>query len=99
MRIDVTPDERFIYVGKNVLKVLEYQDGTYKLMDNADHVRPFIDLNLLRNSGEVITFDEATSDLVKYDSGLNEIKRLNGRRRIDLGKFFHKKKSSFLNFF
>jgi hypothetical protein len=66
--------------------VLEYQDGTYKLMDNADHVRPFIDLNLLKSNGSVITFDEATSDLVKYDAGLNEIKRLNGRRRIDLGK-------------
>lgn len=67
MRIDVTPDERLIYVGKNVLNVLEYVDGTYKLMDNASHVRPFIDLNLLRASGDVITFDEATSDLVKYD--------------------------------
>lgn len=67
MRIDVTPDERLIYVGKNVLNVLEYVDGTYKLMDNAAHVRPFIDLNLLRGSGDVITFDEATSDLVKYD--------------------------------
>jgi hypothetical protein len=85
MRIEVTPDEKFVYVGKNVLKVLEKLNGQYKLLDNADHIRPFIDLKLL-NTGEVITFDEATSDLVKYDADLNEVKRLNGMRRIDLGK-------------
>jgi hypothetical protein len=84
MRIEVTPDERFVYVGKTVLKVLELVNGQYKLLDNADHIRPFIDLKLLK-TGEVITFDEATSDLVKYDPGLAEIKRLNGMRRIDLG--------------
>lgn len=66
MRIEVSQDERFIYVGRNVLKVLELDNGQYKLLDNADHIRPFIDLKLLE-SGEVITFDEATSDLVKYD--------------------------------
>ena len=85
MRIEVTPDERFIYVGRNVLKVLELENGQYKLLDNADHIRPFIDVKLL-GSGEVITFDEATSDLVKYDPSLNEVKRLNGARKIDLGK-------------
>lgn len=87
MRIDVTPDERFIYVGKNVLKVLEMQNGQYKLLDNADHIRPFIDFNLLK-SGEVITFDEATSDLIKYDPSLNEVKRLQGMRKIELGNYF-----------
>lgn len=89
MRIDVTPDERFIYVGKNVLKVLEMQNGQYKLLDNADHIRPFIDFNLLK-SGEVITFDEATSDLIKYDPSLNEVKRLQGMRKIELGNFLKK---------
>lgn len=89
MRIEVTPDERFIYVGKNVLKVLELDNGVYKLLDNADHVRPFIDLKLL-GTGEVLTFDEGTSDLVKYDPSLNEVKRLNGMRKIDLGKLPHK---------
>lgn len=86
MRIEVTPDERFIYVGRNVLKVLELENGQYKLLDNADHIRPFIDLKLL-GTGEVLTFDEATSDLVKYDPSLNEIKRLNGQRQIFLGNF------------
>lgn len=86
MRIEVTPDERFIYVGKNVLKVLELENGQYKLLDNADHIRPFIDFKLLRNSGELITFDENTSDLIKYDRDLNELKRLNGMRKIDLGE-------------
>ena len=86
MRIEVTPDERFIYVGKNVMKVLELENGQYKLLDNADHVRPFIDFKLLKN-GDLITYDENTSDLIKYDPGLNEVKRLNGMRKIDLGKF------------
>lgn len=85
MRIEVTPDERFIYVGKNVMKVLELDNGQYKLLDNADHIRPFIDFKLLKN-GDLITYDENTSDLIKYDPGLNEIKRLNGMRKIELGR-------------
>jgi len=85
MRVDVTPDEKFIYVGKNELKVLEREGGAYKLLDNATHIKPFIDLKLL-NSGEVITFDENTSDLIKYDPSLNEINRLQGAKKIDLGK-------------
>lgn len=86
MRIQVTPDERYIYVGKNKLKVLELENGQYKLLDNADHINPFIDLKLLRDTGEVITFDENSSDLIKYDPGLNETKRLKGQKRIGLGK-------------
>lgn len=93
MRIQVTPDERFIYVGKNELKVLELENGQYKLLDNADHIRKFIDMKVLRSTGEVITFDEDTSDLIKYDAGLNEVKRLQGSKKIDIGKSFLKQYS------
>lgn len=86
MRIQVTPDEKFVYVGKNELKVLELENGQYKLLDNADHINPFIDLKLLKDTGEVITFEENTSDLIKFDPGLNETKRLQGQKKIDLGK-------------
>jgi hypothetical protein len=85
MRVDVTPDEKFVYVGRNELKVLERDGASYKLLDNATHIKPFIDLKLL-DSGEVITFDENTSDLIKYDPSLNEINRLQGAKKIDLGK-------------
>lgn len=86
MRIQVTPDEKLLYVGRNELKVLERDGGQYRLLDNATHIKPFIDLKLMRDTGEVITFDENTSDLIKYDPSLTEMNRLDGAKKIDLGK-------------
>lgn len=86
MRIQVTPDEKLVYVGRNELKVLERDGNQYRLLDNATHIRPFIDLKLMRDTGEVITFDENTSDLIKYDPSLTEMNRLDGAKKIDLGK-------------
>jgi hypothetical protein len=88
MRIEITPDEKYIYVGKNVLKVLEFDPNLqqYRLLDSADHIRPFIDFKLLKNSGDLIVFDENTSDLIKYDPSLNQVRRLTGMRKIDVGK-------------
>jgi hypothetical protein len=37
-RIQVTPDERYIYTGRDELKVLENNNGRFKLLDNATHV-------------------------------------------------------------
>jgi len=84
-RIQVTPDESLIYVGNNVLKVLGQEpNGSVTLLDEGAHIKRFIDLKVLKATGEVILFDEQTSDLIKYDPRLNESKRLKGRRAISL---------------
>lgn len=80
-RVQVSPDEKYIYAGKNELKVLENRGGRFKFLDMATHVQPFIDLKLLP-SGDVIIFDKATSDLIKYDHNLNQIQRLPGKKPI-----------------
>ena len=44
-------------------------------------------MKLLPN-GELVVFEENTSDLVKYSPELLENKRLAGHRKIKLGKCF-----------
>ena len=46
-------------------------------------MKPFIDIKLLPN-GELVVFEEDTSDLVKYDTELNENKKLQGKKKINL---------------
>jgi hypothetical protein len=48
-------------------------------------VKSFIDIKLLP-TGELIVFDENTSDLVKYDPEIVEMKRLAGKKKITLGR-------------
>ena len=81
--MQVTPDEKYIYVGRKELKVLENRNGRYKLMNNNGHIKPFIDLKLMPNR-DIILFDELTSDLIKYNQNLEQIQRLPGKRPINL---------------
>ena len=83
-RVQVSPDQQYIYTGRRQMKALERQGDSYRLLNVGSNVQPFIDAKLL-DTGEVITFDEATSDLVMYDPSLKEINRLKGQRAINLG--------------
>lgn len=53
------------------------------MLNKGQAVRSFLDIKLLP-TGELIAFDEQTSDLIKYDVDLNESKRLPGKRKIVL---------------
>lgn len=66
-----------------MLKVLELKNGQYTLLNKGQAVKSFIDIKLLP-TGELIVFDENTSDLIKYDVELNENKRLAGKKKIVL---------------
>ena len=85
-RIQVTKDEGLIYVGKHDLKVLEMRNQRYSVVQNLGHgVNSFIDIKLLKNTGELIVFEENTSDLVRYSPSLQaQQNRLEGRRPLDL---------------
>ena len=67
------------------MKVLEQKGDKYTILNKGSNVKSFIDIKLLP-TGELISFDEETSDLIKYDPELKESKRLNGKRKITLGK-------------
>lgn len=81
----MTADQKYIYTGKNDLKVLELRGDRYTLLNVGEHVNRFIDIKLLDND-ELIVFEEETSDLVKYDRNLREIERLRGKKKINLSK-------------
>lgn len=81
----MSPNQRFIYCGKEELKVLELRNGQYTLLNKGKAVKSFIDIKLLP-TGELIVFDENSSDLVKYDPEIAETKRLAGKKRITLGR-------------
>ncbi len=53
------------------------------MLNKGQAVKSFIDIKLLP-TGELIVFDDQTCDLIKYDVDLNESKRLNGKRKIEL---------------
>jgi len=59
--------------------------GQYTILNKGREVKSFIDMKLLPN-GELVVFDQETSDLVKYSPELTENKRLMGKKKINLGK-------------
>ncbi len=65
--------------------MLELRNGQYTLLNKGKAVKSFFDIKLLP-SGELIVFDENSSDLVKYDPEVVEMKRLTGKKRITLGR-------------
>jgi hypothetical protein len=56
------------------------------MMKVGKHIEPFVDLKVMKN-GNVIVFDETTSDLVKYDENLKLVRRLQGQSTINLSNF------------
>jgi hypothetical protein len=85
-RVQVSYDGRFVYCGKKQLKVLEKMGNQYGMMKVGNHVDSFVDLKVMKN-GNVIVFDESTSDLIKYDENLKQVRRLQGQNTINLSKF------------
>lgn len=57
----------------------------YGMMKVGKHIESFVDLKVM-NNGNVIVFDEKTSDLIKYDENLKQIRRLQGQSTINLSK-------------
>lgn len=82
-RVQVSPDQSIIYCGQTELKVLQLKAGQYTLLNKGKAVKSFIDIKLLP-TGELIVFDESTSDLIKYDRELQEVKRLSGKKPVVL---------------
>lgn len=83
--MQVSRDGKFIFTGKNTLKILENIKDKYGLLKMGGNVEPFIDLKLLRN-GNILVFAQETSDLVKYDENLKQVRRLQGQKKINLSK-------------
>lgn len=84
-RIQVTNDENLIYVGKFALHVLQMANNQYNLLQGrGDGINSFIDIKLLKSTGELIVFEEKTSDLVRYTPTLELRNRLEGRRPLNL---------------
>lgn len=84
-RVQSSPNGRFVYCGRNELKVLENMEGKYGLLKKGKNIRPFIDICLMRN-GDLIVYDEETADLLKFDRDLRQIGRLPGNKTNNLGK-------------
>jgi hypothetical protein len=84
--VQVSADERYIYTGKDQLRVLELRNGRYTLLKAGSHISNFIDIKLL-NDGSLLVFDEQNSNLEKYNKQLKLMSRLEGRSHINIGKF------------
>lgn len=63
----MSQDKRLIYTGKHQIKILRFDEnnGSYTLLQEKNQIAPFIDIKLLR-TGEILVYEETTSDLVKY---------------------------------
>lgn len=81
-------DGRFIYCGKKELRILESVGEKYGLLKVKNNVERFIDLKLMKN-GQILTFSEQNSDLIKYDDRLKQVRRLQGQRKINLSNSRH----------
>lgn len=81
-RVQVTDNELTVYCGQRDLRVLETRDGKYVMNSGNWNVKSFVDMLLLRNK-ELVILERSTGDLVKYDTTLKEIKRLQGRKAIE----------------
>jgi hypothetical protein len=86
-RVQVSYDGRFVYCGKKQLKVLEKMGNQYGMMKVGKHIDSFVDLKVMKN-GNVIVFYQETSDLIKYDENLKQVRRLQGQNTINLSKNF-----------
>lgn len=62
-------------MGKEELKILEMLEKSCTLLSKGKNVAPFVDIKLLPNYN-LIVHEEATLDLVLYDSDIKEVKRL-----------------------
>jgi len=65
-----------------ILESVGEKFGRLKIKNNVER---FIDLKLLKN-GQIIIFSESSSDLIKYDDRLKQVRRLQGQRKINLSK-------------
>ena len=85
LRVQVSSDKRYIFTGKNHLKVLQFDvsSGKYLLLKAGADIAPFIDIKVL-NNGEMLVYEEHTSDLVKYTKKLVEMSRINGVKPLNL---------------
>ena len=83
-RIQVSKNLRMIYTGGEQMAALTLEGERYRIVDIGSEVEPFIDAKLLE-TGDLVTFEKRSSDLVLFDTNLNEINRLRGKRPIDLG--------------
>lgn len=83
--MQVSRDKKFIFTGKNRLRVLQKDSNSknYLILNSGSEIEPFIDIKLL-NTGELLVFEENSSDLVKYSKKLHEISRINGIKPINL---------------
>lgn len=84
LRVQVSQDKKYIYTGKRTLRVLQMDEnnGNYLLLKAGSKVAPFLDIKLLRN-GELLVYEENSSDLVKYSKRLREVSRNNGIKPIN----------------
>ena len=82
-RVQVANGERMIYCGADALRQTELKGNEYTISGKQNSVRPFVEVFLIKRSGDLIVFDKGTGDLIKYDSLFNELKRLKGEKPVD----------------
>jgi len=82
--------ERVLYCGADVLREVEVKGNDFVLMSRPNAVKPFVDLYLIKRTGEILALDKTSSDLVKFDANFNELKRLKGEKQVDarIAQFF-----------
>jgi hypothetical protein len=82
-KVQVEEREQHIYTGRRNLRLLECKNNQFILQTKPNEVKAFSDLYLLKRTGELIVLETGTSDLVKYDPNLKELRRLQGVRPVD----------------
>lgn len=73
--MQASADRSLVFAGKENLKILELQDSKGTLLNRGKNVGSFVDIKLIQ-SGQLLVHEDATLDLVFYDSDFREIKRL-----------------------
>lgn len=84
-RIQVSKDGQYVYCGRNNLNILSWNavDDHYDLISKGTEVKKFIDAKVT-NDGSIIVIDQKTSDMIKYSKMLQPLKRVQGRKEVDL---------------
>jgi hypothetical protein len=84
-RIQVSNDGQYVYCGRNNLNILSKDpvNDSYNLISKGTEVRKFIDAKVT-NDGSLIVIDQKSSDMIKYNKLLQPLKRVKGRKPLNL---------------
>jgi hypothetical protein len=81
----VSQDGSLVYCGRGNLNVLKRDSATdnYELISSGKDIKRFVDIKVI-GDGTLIVTDQDTSDLIKYNDSLKPVKRVNGKKALNL---------------